>query len=279
MTNERCFSVKALGNGITVIRDYSTVQFYLVEGTERAALIDNGVGIGDLRALLGGITSLPVLALNTHAHADHAGGNLNFDEVWLSPRDQELLENAVSLKSRMGFVRSFLPRMGIEPEAGESDFTGTLKPVYHWLADYEEIDLGGRTLTAIPVPGHSPGSLGFLDSQAGAFFAGDCGNQSTYLFLKNSTPLALYRESLVSLMDYYDRIHSYYICHEFDVFPKSCIKDLIECCDLALTGKDAAIPYAIGGNPNALMSCPVDERGHRIDGRAGNLIYDKTKLR
>jgi hypothetical protein len=79
-------------------------------------------------------------------------------------------------------------------------------------------------------------------------------------------------------MDYYDRIHSYYICHEFDAFPKTCIPDLIECCDLVLAGKDAAIPYDAGRNPNAVMTCPVDARGHRIDGRAGNLIYDKTKI-
>ncbi|MDR2747936.1 MAG: MBL fold metallo-hydrolase, partial [Treponema sp.] len=234
MTNKDCFSVKALGNGITVFRDYSTVQFYLVEGTDRAALIDNGVGMGDLRTLLKSITPLPVLAVNTHAHADHAGGNLNFEEIWLSGRDSEFLESAVSVKNRMGFVMSFLPRMGKEPKVTESDFTGTLNPVYNWLTDYEEIDLGGRTLTAIPVPGHSPGSMGFLDSKAGAFFAGDCGNQSTYLFLRNSVSLTVYRESLISLMDYYDRIHSYYICHEFDAFPKTCIPDLIECCDLVL---------------------------------------------
>jgi glyoxylase-like metal-dependent hydrolase (beta-lactamase superfamily II) len=279
MNIEDCFSVEALGNGITVFRDYSTVQFYLVEGTDKAALIDNGVGIGDLQALLKSIAPLPVLALNTHAHADHAGGNLGFEEVWLSVGDSEFLESAVSLKNRMGFVTSFLPRMGKEPRVTESDFTGNLNPVYHWLKDYEEIDLGGRTLTAIPVPGHTPGSMGFLDDKTGSFFAGDCGNQSTYLFLKNSVPLAVYQESLISLMDYYDRIHSYYICHEFDIFPKSCIIDLIECCHLVLTGKDEAIPYDIKGNPNVLMSCAVDARGHRTDGRAGNLIYDKTKLR
>jgi glyoxylase-like metal-dependent hydrolase (beta-lactamase superfamily II) len=273
-----CFSTKVLGEGITVIRDYSTVQFYLVEGTDRAALIDNGVGIGDLRGLLKELTVLPVLALNTHAHADHAGGNLNFEEVRLSKRDAELLEGAVSLKSRRGFVMSFLPRMGKDPGVvAESDFTGKLDPLYRWLGDYEELDLGGRTLTAIPVPGHTPGSMGFFDNKTGAFFAGDCGNQSTYLFLKDSVPLSVYREFLVSLMDYYDRIQSYYICHEFDAFPKSCITDLIECCDLALAGKDAAIPYR--GEPHALMTCPVDAQGHRIDGRAGNLIYDKTKLR
>jgi glyoxylase-like metal-dependent hydrolase (beta-lactamase superfamily II) len=278
MTTEDCFSIRVLGNGVTVFRDYSTVRFYLVEGTDRAALIDNGTGIGDLRSLLEKITPLPVLALNTHAHADHAGGNMNFEEVRLSKRDSEFLKDAVSVKNRMGFVISFLSRMGKEPQVVESDFTGNQNSIYRWLNDYEEIDLGGRILTAIPVPGHTPGSMGFLDNKTGAFFAGDCGNQSTYLFLKSSVTLTVYRKSLISLMDYYDRINFYYICHEFDLFPKSCIVDLIECCDLVLAGKDKAIPYSIGGNPNALIACPVDAQGHRIDGRAGNLIYDKTKL-
>ena len=41
------------------------------------------------------------------------------------------------------------------------------------LADGQQIDLGGRMLTALHTPGHSPDSLCLLDEREGLLFAGD----------------------------------------------------------------------------------------------------------
>jgi glyoxylase-like metal-dependent hydrolase (beta-lactamase superfamily II) len=46
---------------------------YLVLGAERAALIDTGMGIADIRAEVERLTDLPVTAVNTHSHYDHVG--------------------------------------------------------------------------------------------------------------------------------------------------------------------------------------------------------------
>jgi len=48
----------------------STVNMYLVVGREQAALIDSGMGIGDVFAEIAKITSLPCMVLNTHYHWD-----------------------------------------------------------------------------------------------------------------------------------------------------------------------------------------------------------------
>jgi glyoxylase-like metal-dependent hydrolase (beta-lactamase superfamily II) len=42
-----------------------------------------------------------------------------------------------------------------------------------WLEGTTTIDLGDRTLTALPTPGHTQGHVVFVDEQAGVLFAGD----------------------------------------------------------------------------------------------------------
>ena len=42
-----------------------------------------------------------------------------------------------------------------------------------WIAAGQEFDLGTRTLTAIPTPGHTRGHVVFADAEAGLLFAGD----------------------------------------------------------------------------------------------------------
>jgi hypothetical protein len=70
----------------TVYAIYKDVQFeevisYLVLGDEKAALIDTGSGIGDIKKLVEGLTDLPVNIVNTHTHGDHIGGNHQFREI------------------------------------------------------------------------------------------------------------------------------------------------------------------------------------------------------
>jgi glyoxylase-like metal-dependent hydrolase (beta-lactamase superfamily II) len=42
-----------------------------------------------------------------------------------------------------------------------------------WITPHQEFDLGTRTLTAVPTPGHTRGHVVFADAAAGILFAGD----------------------------------------------------------------------------------------------------------
>src|SRR3972149_9192953 len=75
----------------------ATVNMYLVVGKERAALIDSGMGIGDVRAEIRKLTSLPVIVLNTHYHWDHSGANALFDESAIHKAEVELLAQPVDV--------------------------------------------------------------------------------------------------------------------------------------------------------------------------------------
>ena len=72
------FTVQSLPWGVQAIIGPANDLMYLVTGSRGAMLVDTGMGIGDLAAQVRQLTDLPLVAVNTHGHPDHAGGNGNF---------------------------------------------------------------------------------------------------------------------------------------------------------------------------------------------------------
>ena len=164
----------------TVYAIYEDGQFeevisYLVLGEEKAVIIDTGNGIGDIKAVVDGITDLPVMVLNTHTHGDHIGDNHQFDEVLVYETEfsKERAKNGQT-REQMGhyldedMVWKALPDY-LDVEAWR------IHPfiVTKWLKEGDIIDLGGRTLDVIHTPGHSPDSICILDRTNKIFWTGD----------------------------------------------------------------------------------------------------------
>lgn len=59
-----------------------TEYMFLLEGEEKALLIDTGYGVGNLRAFVEKLTEKPILVTNTHYHPDHAAGNGEYDLIF-----------------------------------------------------------------------------------------------------------------------------------------------------------------------------------------------------
>ena len=78
-----------IGNGHLVYNE----SLYLVEGNDRALLIDAGTRIPGLDKIVAKITSKPVTMMLTHAHGDHAGGVGPFPEVYLNAGDMTIVPN------------------------------------------------------------------------------------------------------------------------------------------------------------------------------------------
>lgn len=129
-------------------------NMYLLEGTERALLIDTGWGAGNLRACVEKLTARPVTAALTHGHLDHAGGCGEWESVLMLPGAQADLV----MCRRLPFDVSRLPY---------PDFERRL------VKDGDVIDLGGRTVELLDISSHSNGSLAFLDREHGYLFVGD----------------------------------------------------------------------------------------------------------
>ena len=196
------YRIKQLNDHTWVIAEDLDVMvdaMYLVTGSRKAALIDTGAGIGDLRGLVERITPLPVMVLTTHLHTDHAGGNPLFDEIYVNPADEFLMPESMGLEWRMNFLRGSLqnnPEKLAEIEKGINRIT---RFDFFPLADGDVFDLGGVTLRAIAFPGHTPGSMMFYDEGARVLFAGDSINTTPWLFLPYSAPVRRYLDKLEEL--------------------------------------------------------------------------------
>jgi hydroxyacylglutathione hydrolase len=160
------YVVADLGEGTYAIGEprYEQCNFsYLIIGTQRALLFDTGPGLHDIRSVVRTLTPLPVTALPSHLHFDHVGNLARFDDVAL-PDLQPLREQARHGRFALGFYQY----LGF--------VEGFKRPVFsvsRWIAPDSEIDLGGRTLTLLSVPGHTPDSVALLDRRSNRLFAGD----------------------------------------------------------------------------------------------------------
>jgi glyoxylase-like metal-dependent hydrolase (beta-lactamase superfamily II) len=189
------FAVEEVEPGTWLVGEPGHVNCFLVEGMERAVLVDTGLGLADVAAAAAALTGRPVLAVNTHGHSDHRGGNWRFAEVAAHP----LAAGSLTQPVAGGYLAEYLTvareQLAAYDRARAADdrffhlFTSATRPrplppdAGRWavpagpapraLADKERIDLGGRELTVLYTPGHSPDSLCLLDERAGLLFAGD----------------------------------------------------------------------------------------------------------
>jgi len=130
---------------------------YLIDGGTGAAIVDAGCGAG-LDWLIANVNSTGVpteridTLLLTHCHFDHAGG-------------------ARALRDRLGLTVVAHELDAPYIEAGDIAVTAAtwygarLEPceIDRWLSGSETvIEVGERTLTALHIPGHSPGSVAYV---------------------------------------------------------------------------------------------------------------------
>ena len=80
-------TITKLEDNMWVIETNDKTTMYLVEGTQKAMLIDTGTKIEKLDSIISLITKKPLVVVITHAHSDHAGNIKFFKEIWMHPAD------------------------------------------------------------------------------------------------------------------------------------------------------------------------------------------------
>ena len=63
------------------------VRFFLLEGTEKALLIDSGMQVHCAKEIAEGLTKLPLSLLITHGDRDHVGSNEEFPSFYMHPSE------------------------------------------------------------------------------------------------------------------------------------------------------------------------------------------------
>lgn len=134
--------------------DNGNVRFFLLEGSEKAMLIDSGQTTENVREIVEDLTKLPIMLVNTHSDPDHIHCNSQFKKCYMHADEIETYEAAC-------------------------ERTGLKKIPVETLEDGEVIDLGGRPIEVIAIPGHTKGSIALLDINARALFTGDSVQDST----------------------------------------------------------------------------------------------------
>ena len=91
---EDWFTVEVIDDNTFAISEYKhweETHCYLMCGTEKAVLIDTGLGVSNIRSVVDSLTTLPIMAVTTHAHWDHIGGHKYFEDIAVHEAEKEWL--------------------------------------------------------------------------------------------------------------------------------------------------------------------------------------------
>lgn len=135
---------------------------YLIAGTDRALLLDAGVGFYDIGPVVKQLTELPVTFVPSHLHYDHTGQG-SYDRIALVDLPH-LRERAHGDEFTPNWGEHLGVAEGIEPAKWKID---------EWVSPGSDIELGNRTLTLLYTPGHTDNSISLFDKANNIMFTGD----------------------------------------------------------------------------------------------------------
>lgn len=209
------------------------VRFFVLEGTEKAVMIDSGMNTSDAGEIAGRLTSKPLELLNTHADRDHISGNSAFGRFYMHPAEEENYRAAGG--------------------------AGTVVP----LSEGQIIELGNRPLEIIEIPGHTPGSVAILDINRRVLISGDSVQDGKIFMFGKFRNLKEYIPSMKKLLKYADRFDSIYPSHGSIPVEPGIIPKLIEDAEQILAGKAEGKPVERFGI-KAVLYC-FEEAGFLCD--------------
>ena len=172
---------------------------YVLKGETRAILFDTGSGTRDIAFVAGKVTKKPMTAVASHLHYDHIGSMGSFAQVAMVdlPINREAThDNRLSppvMRSLWAFSRSFA--------------------VTEWWKPGDTIDLGGRSIEVVHVPGHSPDSIALVERATGYAFVGDFLYGGPLLANLPGSDLKAWLASTQKLLREYPEIRTVYGAH------------------------------------------------------------------
>lgn len=196
----------------TWILEDDYVRFFLLEGENKATLIDSGINSPDALEIAKNLTNKQVMLINTHGDGDHTSGTAAFSEIHMHAED---------------YINCNM--------ASKYPHTKLIE-----LNDGDVIDLGNRQLKVIFIPGHTKGSLAFIDVNSKTLYAGDSVQKGHIFMFGKHRDTEQYEKSLTKLIEIkneYDRI---YASHDEYEVPKDYAEKVKEAW---LKVRRGSVPY------------------------------------
>lgn len=173
-------TISQIEKQVWVVETSDNTTMYIIEGNDKAMLIDAGTKTADLDKVVKKITTKPLYVVITHFHPDHAGNIAYFDKIYMHPADTPLV------------------RMMQIPYKGKIEY----------VKDGDVFDLEGKKIDVVFTPGHTPGSIVLNDRQTGSCFSGDAfGSGQVWLQLQPHLPITTYAESCRKMEKIMDEQH------------------------------------------------------------------------
>jgi glyoxylase-like metal-dependent hydrolase (beta-lactamase superfamily II) len=154
---------------------FQEVMSFLILGSDKAVLVDTGMGMGNIKSVTDELTDMEVEVINTHTHFDHLGDNHRFSKISVFD-DEEAIATMKNGADHAHMVKNIIGDSVWKPWPEGFDPEHYVVPgsvPTQLLHDGDVIDLGDRTLEVIHSPGHSPESICLLDQKNGILFTGD----------------------------------------------------------------------------------------------------------
>jgi glyoxylase-like metal-dependent hydrolase (beta-lactamase superfamily II) len=191
---ERWFERRALDPDLTLIWEPHVnpllrCNIWHLKGRDADLLVDTGLGVASLRDAARDLFGASLLAVATHAHADHVGGLHEFDHRLIHHHEAGSLAGgrdsySLDLADYSPEAQAGLAAVGYDisgglltavPAAGYSAAAHRLVGIEptRVLAEGDVVDLGDRAFEVLHLPGHSPGSIGLWEARSGTLFSGD----------------------------------------------------------------------------------------------------------
>lgn len=198
MLKDDWFTVRQIDDNTYAISElghWEKVHSFLLLGETKAALIDTGLGIDNMKRITDQLTTLPIDVLTTHVHSDHIGSHGEYPRIFVHEYEESWLINGIVGLSidqiRANTARDItipIPK-SFNPDT-YTPFTG--KPT-GLFKDGDILDLGNRKLIIYHTPGHSPGHICIFDETKGYLFTGDLLYDETpiYAFYPTTDPVDL----------------------------------------------------------------------------------------
>lgn len=244
-------AISELEEHVWVVETSDNTTMYIIEGEEKSMLIDTGTKCDKLDEIVCKITTKPLYVVLTHFHPDHAGNIQYFDKIYMHKADTPLISMMnIAYKGEIGFVE-----------------------------DGDVFDLGGKKINVVFTPGHTPGSIVLVDTQAGSCYTGDAfGSGMVWLQLEPYTPMSTYIESckkMEQIME--DKNITRIYCGHYPYVKKAFDKSYI--VDMRLLAEDLLNGTAPEAKPFEMKASIGAKNPMIVTSGEVSIVYDPERIK
>lgn len=232
---------------------YSMVHRFtigVIVGDEKIMVIDSGLGMhGELRKYIERLvgSDKPMICACTHGHLDHVGSACLFDEAYCSLKDFGPGKNdPFDPIRRYCDVVDFSLESNLVSDYCKEHMIRDNRVQFKDIRDGDIFDLGGVTVEAIAVPGHSDGSMAFYNRAENYCFTGDAINTDVHLKRLDTEGFRAYKRTMENFIARVDPNVTLYPAHLPMPMTIEIARNLAVICDELTAGNADHDPPAEG---------------------------------